>query len=76
MPHGFRLSEWGMAGGAVFGGFWPQCQVRGTAGVGGTYGNETVKSVQSALSDLITTSVPRATFTRFLVEHGFFQYYS
>ena len=35
-----------------------------------------VKSVQSTLSHLISTSVPRATFTRFLVEHGLFQYYS
>ena len=35
-----------------------------------------VKSVQSTLSHLISTSVPRATFTRFLVEHGLLQYYS
>ena len=35
-----------------------------------------VKSVQSTLSNLITTSVPHATFTRFLVEHGLFQYHS
>ena len=31
-----------------------------------------VKSVQSTLSHLITTSAPHATFTRFLVEHGLF----
>ena len=35
-----------------------------------------VKSVQSTLSHLISTSVPCATFTRFLVEHRLFQYYS
>ena len=35
-----------------------------------------LKSDQSTLSHLISTSVPRATFTRFLVEHGLFQYYS
>ena len=35
-----------------------------------------VKSVQSTLSHLASNSVPRATFTRFLVEHGLFQYYS
>ena len=35
-----------------------------------------VKSVQSTLSHLISTSVPRTTFTRFLVEHQLFQYYS
>ena len=29
-----------------------------------------LKSVQSTLSRLITTSVPRAMFTHFLVEHG------
>ena len=34
-----------------------------------------VKSVQSTLSHLITTSVPRAMFTHFLVEHGLSQYY-
>ena len=34
-----------------------------------------LKSVQSTLSHLISTSVPRATFTRFFVEHGLFQYY-
>ena len=34
-----------------------------------------VKSVQSTLSYLITTSVPRAMFTHFLVEHGLSQYY-
>ena len=34
-----------------------------------------VKSVQSTLSHLISTSVPCATFTRFFVEHGLFQYY-
>ena len=38
-----------------------------------SYGN--IKSVQSTLSHLISTSVPRATFTRFFVEHGSFQYY-
>ena len=31
---------------------------------------EKVKSVQSTLSHLITTSVPRAISTHFLVEHG------
>ena len=35
-----------------------------------------LESVQSTLSHLISTSVPRATFTRFLVEHRLFQYYS
>ena len=35
-----------------------------------------VKSVQSTLSHLITTSVSHATFTRFFVEHELFQYYS
>ena len=35
-----------------------------------------VKSVQSTLSHLMSTSVPRATFTRSLVEHRLFQYYS
>ena len=34
-----------------------------------------VKSVQSTLSHLITTSVPHAMFTHFLVEHGLSQYY-
>ena len=34
-----------------------------------------IKSVQSTLSHLITTSVPRAMFTHFLVEHGLSQYY-
>ena len=34
-----------------------------------------VKSVQSTLCHLITTSVPRAMFTLFLVEHGWSQYY-
>ena len=34
-----------------------------------------LKSVQSTLSHLITTSVPRAMFTHFLVEHGLSQYY-
>ena len=34
-----------------------------------------VKSVQSTLSHLITTSVLRAMFTHFLVEHGSPQYY-
>ena len=34
-----------------------------------------LKSVQSTLSHLISTSVPRATFTRFFVKHGLFQYY-
>ena len=37
---------------------------------------DVVKSVQSTMSYLMSTSVPRATFTRFLVEHGLFQYYS
>ena len=32
-----------------------------------------LKSVQSTLSQLITTSVPRAMFTHFLVEHGLSQ---
>ena len=35
-----------------------------------------LKSVQSTLSHLILTSVPRATLIRFLVEHELFQYYS
>ena len=35
----------------------------------------TVKSVQSTLSHLITTSVPSAMFTHFLVEHGLSQYH-
>ena len=35
-----------------------------------------VKSVQSTLSHLISTSVPPATFTRFLIQHGLFEYYS
>ena len=34
-----------------------------------------LKSVQLTLSHLITTSVPRAMFTHFLVEHGLSQYY-
>ena len=34
-----------------------------------------IKSVQSTLSHLITTSLPRAMFTHFLVEHGLSQYY-
>ena len=34
-----------------------------------------VKSVQSTLSHLITTSVPRAMLTHFLVEHGWYQSY-
>ena len=34
-----------------------------------------VKSVQSTLSHLITTSITRAMFTHFLVEHGLSQYY-
>ena len=34
-----------------------------------------VKSVQSTLSHLITTSVPLAMFTPFLLEHGLSQYY-
>ena len=34
-----------------------------------------LKSVQSTLSHLISTSVPPATFTRFFVERGLFQYY-
>ena len=34
-----------------------------------------VKYVQSTLSHLMTTSVPRAMFTPFLVEHGLSQYY-
>ena len=34
-----------------------------------------VTSVQSTLSHLITTSVPRAIFTHFLVEHGLSEYY-
>ena len=34
-----------------------------------------LKSVQSALSHLITTSVPSAMFTNFLVEHGLPQCY-
>ena len=37
--------------------------------------NKMLKSVQSTLSHLITTSVPRAMFTHFLVEHGLSQYY-
>ena len=35
-----------------------------------------VKSVLSTLSHLISTSVPPARLTRFIVEHGLFQYYS
>ena len=35
-----------------------------------------VKSVQSTLSHLILTSVPRVMFTHFFVEHGTFQCYS
>ena len=34
-----------------------------------------LKSVQSTLSHLITTSVPRAMFTHFLVVHELSQYY-
>ena len=34
-----------------------------------------LKSVQSTLGHLITTSVPRATFTHCLLEHGLSQYY-
>ena len=34
-----------------------------------------LRSVQSTLSHLISTSVLRATFTRFFVEHGLFQHY-
>ena len=34
-----------------------------------------LKSVQSTLSHLITTSVPHAMFAHFLVEHGLSQYY-
>ena len=37
--------------------------------------NSEVKSVQSTLSHLITTSVSRAMFTHFLVEHGWSQYF-
>ena len=33
-----------------------------------------VKSVQSTLSHLITTSVPRAMFTHFVVEQGLSQF--
>ena len=43
---------------------------------GKSTGPYSIKSVQSTLSHLISTSVPRATFTRLLVEHGLFQYYS
>ena len=39
-------------------------------------GIKILKSVQSTLSHLISTSVPHATFTQFLVEHGLFQYNS
>ena len=35
----------------------------------------TLKSAQSTLSQLITTSIPRAMFTHFLVEHGLSQHY-
>ena len=35
-----------------------------------------VKSVQSTLSHLISTSVPHAMFTHFFVKHGSFQCYS
>ena len=35
-----------------------------------------LKSVQSTLSDLISTSVPHARFSRFLMEHRLFQYCS
>ena len=35
-----------------------------------------IESVQSTLSHLISTSVPRAKLTPFLVEQGLFQYYS
>ena len=35
-----------------------------------------LKSVKSALSHPILISVARTAFTRFLVEHGLFQYYS
>ena len=34
-----------------------------------------LKSVQSTLRHLITTSVPHAMFTHFLVEHGLSEYF-
>ena len=34
-----------------------------------------LKPFQSTLSHMKSTSVPRATFTRFLMEHGLFKYY-
>ena len=39
------------------------------------HGLTPVKSVQSTLRHLLTTSVPRAMFTHFLVEHELSQYY-
>ena len=47
------------------------------AKIKGTSADKSVllKSVQSTLSHLMTTSVPRAMLTHFLVEHGLFQYY-
>ena len=38
-------------------------------------GVDALESVQSTLSHLITTSVSRAMFAHFLVEHGVCQYY-
>ena len=38
------------------------------------YKRKSYKSVQSTLSYLITTSIPLAMFTHFLVEHGLSQY--
>ena len=55
-------------------GQFQQSQERGGSG----YKNQTtdkIKSLQSTLSHLITTSVPNAMFTHFLVKHGLSQYY-
>ena len=42
----------------------------------GVYGDlKVLKSVQSTLSYLKSTSVPRVAFTYFLVEHGLIKYY-
>ena len=50
-------------------------QFPGMSNVGRTLVGKLLKSVQSTLSHLITTSVPRAMLTHFLVEHGLSQYY-
>ena len=41
------------------------------SGLGQIRANWGIKSFQSTLSQLMTTSVPRAIFTHFLDEHGF-----